>query len=686
MLQPEPTMTRERKLTIPIVAGIIVTTIIGLVGNILTGTPTVTKWIEAQQGHLFRTLAIAIALLVAVAILIALWQNRIQESKAAASAGQPLSEDFRRKFLARVLRDRVTPRIEQGLRKAVRIHNSLTLVPSVVQPKLRVYAEVESGPQPETPTDQPIADLFEQTASGRLLILGDPGTGKTNLLLELADSLIHKAEADPTRSLPVVFSLPRWTLGKQVRKLEEWLADDLTSEYGVSPATASGLVANNQLTPLLDGLDEVAEHQRNACVEAINTFQREHDLSQLVVCCRTKEYSETIQLELESAVRIERLTRTRIEYELQKPNMETVALALRNDPQLWAIVDTPLWLHVLFGAAQVDRPASDDSSDPRQRLYARYVEYALSRDPDGYPRKLTSREDLLARLRWLAMAMQERNQSQFSFEDLTASWLQSGIANRWKRLSVLLVYLFAFELTFGVYFALLWKATAVPGASFWIANIAGFAVCLGSIFSSSRRPTEGITFVWTANWRTTAFNLGSGIFWAALAWYRFRSWRPVLILFFAVSLGSLAFDCVRTKQLSERSDPNSGTMRSLHLSLALLAASASFAVIHILLSHSSSAFLVTLNMAVFMLAQFSAIIAFYWAGDFVVENYATRVLLWMGHKLPLRSIHFFNEAAARLFLIQRGGSYEFIHPTFRDYFAELHNPQIQSPEMRVPHP
>jgi hypothetical protein len=264
MLQPEPTMSRDRKLTVLIVASIVVTTTIGLVGNILTGTPTVTNWVQAQQGHLFRNLVIAIALLLAVAILVSLWQSRVQEGKAAASASQPLNEDFRRKFLARVLRDRVTPRLQQGLRKAVRIHNSLTLVPSEVQPKLRVYAEVESGPQLETATDQPIADLFEQTASGRLLILGDPGTGKTNLLLELAGSLIHKAEADPTRSLPVVFSLPRWTLGKRVRKLEEWLADDLNSEYGVSPATASGLVSNDRLTPLLDGLDEVAEHQRDA--------------------------------------------------------------------------------------------------------------------------------------------------------------------------------------------------------------------------------------------------------------------------------------------------------------------------------------------------------------------------------------------------------------------------------------
>jgi len=665
-------MTPDRKLTLLIAAGIIVTTAISLIGSILTTTSTVTNWMQAQSAHLFRNTTIVLVVLVIGAIVVTLMQSRAQDKKAASSNAQQLNQDFRKKLLARVLRDRVTPRLQQGLRKSIRIGEVLTEVPSAVLPKLRAYAEAESGPQPEQPTNLPIATIFEQSASGRLLILGDPGTGKTNLLLELAGNLIQKADADPPRPIPVIFSLPRWTLDKRVRKLEEWLIDDLTSEYGVSRATATSLVAGNQLIPLLDGLDEVAEHQRNAAVEAINTFQREHDLAQLVVCCRVKEYSQIDKLELESAVRIERLSRAAIESELQQPGMETVAQALHDDPQLWAIIDTPLWIHVLFGAAQLGRTLDHESGDPRQRLYARYVEYALSRDPDGYPRKLTSREHMLHWLSWLATAMNDRNQSQFSFEDLTSAWMSFGVSSRWKRLALGLIYLCAYQLTFGVFYFLLWKATAIPGAPTWPILLAGFGVCLGSIFTSGRRPTEGLTFVWTVTAKSLALNLGLAIFWAALAWFRFHSWRPVLVLFIGIALTTLVFDCIRTRQLTERSDPNSGTIRSLRLALGLACASAVFAGIHQLMTPSRNSYLVTLNMAVFVMAQFSAIMAFYLAGDFVVENYTTRILLWINRRLPLRAIRFFNEAAARLLLIQRGGGYEFVHPTFRDYFARLH--------------
>lgn len=669
-------MTRDRKVMLLTAAVVVATTTVGIVGSILTATTSVTAWIQAQSGHFVRDVAIVLVLLTAAIVYATVMLGRTQEQKAASAANQPLGDDFRKKLLARVLRDRVTPRLQQGLRKAVRIGNHLTIVPSAVLPKLRIYAEAESGPQLEQPTSDPIATIFEQTASGRLLILGDPGTGKTNLLLELAGDLIHAAEADPTRPIPIIFSLPRWTLGKSVRKLEEWLVDDLISEYGISRATASSLVSGNRLITLLDGLDEVAEHQRDACVEAINTFQREHDLAQIVVCCRIKEYSQMPSLELEAAVRIERLTRATIEAELQKPNMETVALALHDDPQLWAIIDTPLWIHVLFGAAQLARPIQDEVGDPRERLYARYIEYALSRDPDGYPRKLTDREHMLRWLGWLATAMQVRNQSQFSFEDLTSGWIRFEASSRWQRLLQILVYLCAFELTFGVLYLALWKATAIASASLWIPILAGLGVCLGSILTSGRRPTEGISFVWTVTWQSLTLNLGLAVFWAVLAWYRFHSWRPVVVLFIGILITTMLFDCVRTKQLTERSDPNSGTVRSFRVALSLALGSAAFAAIHQLLAHTNNTFVFTLNMAVFVTAQFLAIIAFYWAGDFVIENYTTRVLLWMGRRLPLRAIRFFNEAVARLLLIQRGGSYEFVHPTFRDHFAEMYGPQI----------
>jgi len=49
-------------------------------------------------------------------------------------------------------------------------------------------------------------------------------------------------------------------------------------------------------------------------------------------------------------------------------------------------------------------------------------------------------------------------------------------------------------------------------------------------------------------------------------------------------------------------------------------------------------------------------------------------LLWQVRAAPLQYVRFLNEANERLFLIRNGGSYEFLHVTFRDYMARVHGP------------
>ncbi len=50
----------------------------------------------------------------------------------------------------------------------------------------------------------PIPDIFKQTAEGRRLILCEPGTGKTNFWLELANRLITGAKREE-----VLWRVPR---------------------------------------------------------------------------------------------------------------------------------------------------------------------------------------------------------------------------------------------------------------------------------------------------------------------------------------------------------------------------------------------------------------------------------------------------------------------------------------------
>ena len=68
---------------------------------------------------------------------------------------------------------------------------------------------------------------------------------------------------------------------------------------------------------------------------------------------------------------------------------------------------------------------------------------------------------------------------------------------------------------------------------------------------------------------------------------------------------------------------------------------------------------------------FLILLAFAMGGLFVIQNYVTRALLWIGHCLPFRVSSFLQEGVDRLFLIRHGGSFEFIHLTFRDYVAGL---------------
>jgi hypothetical protein len=120
------------------------------------------------------------------------------------------------------------------------------------------------------------------------------------------------------------------------------MIDDLSdvAQYGLSRATAEALVRQNRITPLLDGLDEVAEKRRAACVDAIHGYLQEQDLGKLAICCRTAEYQRLPRLYLRTAVRVEKLTRAEVERYISMDRLAKVRRAMEGDPELWTIMDT----------------------------------------------------------------------------------------------------------------------------------------------------------------------------------------------------------------------------------------------------------------------------------------------------------------------------------------------------------
>jgi hypothetical protein len=519
----------------------------------------------------------------------------------------------------------------------------LTEIPGAVTPRLRIYAALESQIVARL-IDRPIDEVFE-LATGQLLILGEPGTGKTNLLLELAGCLIQDACLNEATPIPVVFNLPRWTMvrGKdsRYRPLSEWLRDDLVAEYGLARASADALVSRDRILPLLDGLDEVSVDSREKCVEAINAFQKGRDLGQLVVCCRTNEYKGGPSLDLGTAVRVEKLTRADIESQIaEQPRLEHVRLALKNDPRLWEIVDTPLWLHVLFGAAQVDPSNTVANADPRDKLYARFIEYALSREADGSPRKLTPREPLLRWLGWLAAMMQRSSQSQFDLVDLRPDWMGTMSTRRKGGVDLMIAKLvlgLIAVLFGGVGVGLGIRLSGGPALGMSVGMVLGLVGVLDSVL------VGGVL-------------LGLGV--ALVDW----------------------LDCgFQIRSVTDQSATSRSIRRSMQGGLAI----ALPAGIMTLFGYGVSRFYIhgaSNGLEVFLAFMYVGIfvtipLALLNGGQVAFRHYITRFFLWRLQVAPLRYERFLNEATERLFLIRHGGSYEFLHITFRNYMARAHGPE-----------
>jgi hypothetical protein len=279
-------------------------------------------------------------------------------------------------------------------------------------------------PLRDLPSGTSILQVYTDGDS-ELLLLGESGSGKTTLLLELARDLLDRATNDETQPIPVVFNLSSWALKRQPLSL--WLVEELGRKYLVPRKLAVSWVANDQLLPLLDGLDEVAVVHRVDCVEAINTYHREHGLVPLIVSCRSADYATLpTPLLLRRTIMVQPLTAQQVDDYLASVGEQARALhlVLRNDPVLQELVTTPLLLSILMLAYQDKRTEDLISADApvvqRQRILANYVQRMLQQK--GKQMRY-QQPQVLRWLGWLAQQLALRSQAEFSIEHMQPDWL-----------------------------------------------------------------------------------------------------------------------------------------------------------------------------------------------------------------------------------------------------------------------
>ncbi|MFF4092869.1 helix-turn-helix domain-containing protein [Streptomyces sp. NPDC001834] len=138
-----------------------------------------------------------------------------------------------------------------------------------------------------------VAEVYRRIRSGRLVILGRAGSGKSILTIRFV--LDYLEDADLADKVPVIFSLGSWD--PTAIALRDWLVDRLVRDHPHlarrapdGGSLAAALVDAGLVLPVLDGFDEVAEGLRQASLEALNATSLP-----LVLTSRRAEFAEAVR-------------------------------------------------------------------------------------------------------------------------------------------------------------------------------------------------------------------------------------------------------------------------------------------------------------------------------------------------------------------------------------------------------
>jgi hypothetical protein len=154
-----------------------------------------------------------------------------------------------------------------------------------------------AGPTELSGHDNELAETVGRIPTGRLVLLGAPGAGKTILLIRLVLQLLaRRRDGEP---VPVLLPMASWNPSDD--DFPTWMAEWMATlwaplaqpvQAGSHKSVARALLDAGLIVPVLDGLDEIAQESRNSAIICLNDATG--SIRGLILSCRSDAYATAV--------------------------------------------------------------------------------------------------------------------------------------------------------------------------------------------------------------------------------------------------------------------------------------------------------------------------------------------------------------------------------------------------------